>query len=271
MTTFYIQKFKNDGSKERLIYTIQEMGYELFVEEYIPFVENNLSFLPIDKPVVFHGGIDCALNVRYRKLPFRPFAWFDPDVLKCSHYYSHWNPYLTQQVYGFYPLGTLKDKKEWIYDVYGEEDRIFIRPDSNDKLFVGQVVAKDRLEGFLNFIWVTEDMGTTLALVSRPEALLSEYRLIMHGGKVVTGSRYMDRGVLDTEAGFPDQVAQFAELVCKTWTPHPIFVLDLATTENGVKVVECGSINCAGYYAADLRKIVKAMADQSDVDFSEKT
>lgn len=34
------------------------------------------------------------------------------------------------------------------------------------------------------------------------------------------------------------------------------FVMDIAQTENGYKIVECGCINSAGFYDADLQKLI---------------
>lgn len=33
------------------------------------------------------------------------------------------------------------------------------------------------------------------------------------------------------------------------------FVMDIADTEKGFKIIECGCINCAGFYAADMQKL----------------
>ena len=34
------------------------------------------------------------------------------------------------------------------------------------------------------------------------------------------------------------------------------FVMDIALTNEGYKIVECGCINCAGFYDANLQKLV---------------
>jgi hypothetical protein len=79
----------------------------------------------------------------------------------------------------------------------------------------------------------------------------------------------MDR-VLDVRPEFPDEAAALAEEACKIWTPHPILVVDVGLTHDGYKIVECGSVNCAGYYGCDLHKLVKAMSEIACREFDLK-
>jgi hypothetical protein len=39
------------------------------------------------------------------------------------------------------------------------------------------------------------------------------------------------------------------------------FVIDVCLTKNGWKIVECGSVSCAGFYDADMQKIIFALED----------
>lgn len=272
MPVWYIQEYnQRDGTTQRLILTVKEMGYRLHVDKYIPFDDqHDLSFLPTTEPVVFHGAISCVRSVQDRKLNLRPFAWFDFNALRCQSYYAHWGPWLAQRIYGFYPLGVLRDKADWLFEVFGRPKReggesyIFLRPDANDKTFTGEIVSQTRFDSWINWTWVDDNLADLLVVVSQPERLGREWRLFVQDGKVITGSRYMDRGVLDLEPEYPDGAVQVAEAACKVWTPHPIFCMDMAETDDGYRILECGSINCAGYYAADLRVIVRAISDSAD-------
>ena len=40
------------------------------------------------------------------------------------------------------------------------------------------------------------------------------------------------------------------------------FVMDLALTENGWKIIECGCINCAGFYEADMQTLLMAIEEK---------
>jgi hypothetical protein len=266
---------KTKSLQNELLYAIQELGHQLKLIEYVPFSEIDPN-LPENEPIVFQGAISWALNHFKNKLPIKPFVWFDPDKLSCKCYYAHWHPFIVQKIFGFYPLGMLRSKQDWLFDVYGHpkynerELQIFIRPDTNDKLFSGEIVAKGRFDSWLNWVWIEENLAESLVIVSRPETLLKEYRLIVCDNKVITGSRYMVNGTLDTDVYFPDEAARITEEACKAWTPHPIFVMDVAETPEGFFIVECGSINCAGFYKADMRIIVKAMSEMAERCFYDK-
>ena len=39
------------------------------------------------------------------------------------------------------------------------------------------------------------------------------------------------------------------------------FVIDICLVDNEWKIVECGCINCAGFYKADLQKLLMSLED----------
>ena len=53
-------------------------------------------------------------------------------------------------------------------------------------------------------------------------------------------------------SSLPDQAAE-------RWRPAEAFVLDVCDTPDGIKVVEINTINSAGFYAADVQKLVFAL------------
>ncbi len=45
-----------------------------------------------------------------------------------------------------------------------------------------------------------------------------------------------------------DSLSKFVYDRIATFTPHDIFVIDIAETPNGWKVLECGCVNGTGFY-----------------------
>jgi hypothetical protein len=45
------------------------------------------------------------------------------------------------------------------------------------------------------------------------------------------------------------------------WAPLDCFVLDVADTPLGLKVIEVNCINASGYYEADMNKLVMALEE----------
>lgn len=239
---------------------------ELHCEKYIRYGEMNWDFLPKDKPVLVHGSIGLIKDILRKGKDLYPCIWCDFEILSCHSYYSYWGEYLLQRKYAFYPLAEIVRLKDYLY---GDDDDLFIRPDANNKEFTGEVIKKKEFDIWWKKINYDNTPPTTMCIVAKPEKILAEYRLIMAKGKVVIGSKYRNNNIICYDAYYPKEIEGFAEEVCKKWQPHPIFCLDLAETPDGCKVVECGSVNCAGYYSADLRKIVQAMSDLAEEEYNE--
>lgn len=256
---FYIQITRSPSyltfadSKSQLIYAAQELGCDVHVEQYKFFESADMDFsdIPTDRPVIFCGGIQVALEFQKRNLNIKPFCWFDEPALRCQSYYGKWGKYLLQQVYGFYPLSEIRRMKDWIWEIYSLDGKVFIRPDSNDKVFTAEVVKYD--------LFNSDESKDLLCVVSRPEKIWAEYRFVISKGKVVTGSQYKDGCAVIEDDYYPQEAVVLAEQIANEWSPHPIYCLDVAETPNGFKVIECGSVNCAGLYKCDVHKVVKAM------------
>lgn len=260
---WYIQHRENDYdiSTQNTILTIKELGMDVYCEKYIPFGGMQYDFLPTDRPVIFIGSITVVRNGLEQGDKFYPCAWCDWKLLTCQSYYTHWGPFLLQQHYGFYPLNEIKRQKDHLFDIFGKDDKLFIRPDANNKEFTGDVVWKGKFDLWWQSVTFTEPPLDILCVVGRPEIINAEYRLIVADGKVIAGSQYRKEGVIEYKEGFPLEMVEFVEEVVKVWSPHPIFCLDVAETPEGFRVVECGSVNCAGYYHSDLRAIIKSMTE----------
>lgn len=242
MKPFWYIQIRNDrdAAAQRLAYAVQEQGHEVLLERYIPFNdEHDLTGLPSDRTVVFQGAISCARSVQNRNLPLHPFAWFDFDQLSAHSYYGRWGKWLINERYMMMPLGDLPRIKEFLYSTFGA-DAVFIRPDSNDKIFTGQVVEKDSFNGWMNWAYTEGEIPDALALIAPPVEIEAEWRLVVWNGRVVTGSRYKVYDHLDVEAGYPHEAAVVAMVASQKWMPHPIFVMDVGKTTKGYGIVECG-------------------------------
>lgn len=146
---------------------------------------------------------------------------------------------------------------------------MFIKPDTNDKSFIGGVVKKELFD-----VWAKSSNRyglvdqTQLCVVSTPVEIYQEWRLFVANKKVVAGSLYSHKGMLCQEPYYPDEVKTFAEKMAQIWEPHPIYVMDIAETQEGLKLCEIGSANCAGFYKAEIKPIIEAMAKIASMEVS---
>ena len=60
-------------------------------------------------------------------------------------------------------------------------------------------------------------------------------------------------GTIDEEA------IEFCKRMIDIFQLAKAFIIDVALTDNGCKIVECGCINCAGFYNADIQKLLIAL------------
>ncbi len=158
-------------------------------------------------------------------------------------------------------------------DVRIETDK-FIRPVEDSKVFSGRVYKPEEWADFhagaLKALDVdggvpgfTLDVNTPV-IVSAPVEIFTETRFFVVDGKVVTHGRYKRGnrvvGHIVNDPADP-HVIEHAQRVADFWQPQPAFVVDIAETPEGLKIVEYNSLTCAGFYGADVQALVMALED----------
>ncbi len=163
----------------------------------------------------------------------------------------------------------------------GEER--FIRPTNDSKYFPGKLMEGDNFAHWQKQVCeLGADDGSLLSgdteiQVARPKKIFAEYRCWVVDDEIVTISMYKlgQRVIYENfDGGRGRLVKQFAERVLRAkdnkeamillptlygWKPARAFCLDVCETEDGWKVVEIGSINACGFYAANMTSLVMAL------------
>lgn len=272
--------FEEDDVCQNLVDIVKSKGCEVREIRYYGFdsdIEgvNDLE----DKCVVAMSSLNACKRAK-RKHRWYPGYWCDFSRLSCQSYYSHWFEYILNWDGEFVPWQIIKIKIENLYmqygDKYGEDGTIFIRPDTNDKLFSGELVVKKQFDNFALMIdnYLGED-ESPLCVVALPKKIFREWRFYVSEGKIITGSLYKENDKIKYERSWPQEAAELVEKATEKWMPHPICCIDIAEIENHRNgnveyyIIECGSINCAGMYAADLDKIVDEMNRLAIADWKE--
>lgn len=143
----------------------------------------------------------------------------------------------------------------------------FIRPTEDTKAFTGTVMD-----------WIEFDEWRTRVLELRPEdgATMSgetwvsvaptkeihrEYRLWVIKQRVVTASLYKIGHRKTYAPNVDERVIAFGEEAAQEWSPADAYCLDIADTPEGLRIIEVNNLNSAGFYAADMNKLVMAIED----------
>lgn len=264
-----------EGHPEAMYKLALDQGLDAVMVGYIPFGSRELvlknpgeqhskigiDMFEKDDCVVVYGSINLV-NMLYSLSPWTPTAWFNLENLSCHNYYPRWGRYLLQREYAFIPFGELPSMSDFLYRKIGEGGCIFVRPDRNTKSFNGRVVAQ---EDFLK--WYDTEVGFndpdpgSMVVVAKPVNLDGEWRFVVGDGHVISSSSYRISGKLDYKASVPSGATLLAETVAQDhWQPDEIYVVDICMTNLAeFKVVEIGSVNCAGLYGCDVGKVMDAM------------
>jgi hypothetical protein len=253
----------DSANSQKMVYLLEEAGTTVYCNKYVPFGAMEYDFIDKNLPIVLYGHIGVIKDVQRRNIQgLTPFAWCDFDELRCTNYLAFWGKYSVHQRYAFYPLAEIFRNQDFIFDTFGQSDTIFIRPDDNMKTFTGTLVSKERLYSWCGHCINYEAGPNCPCLVSKPVTISSEWRFVIHEGKVVTGSQYKSRNYIDIQSTFPDKAAATAEEIansCGSWEPEPIYVIDIGYSEGEYKLIEIGSVNVAGLYACDLKKVINTI------------
>lgn len=243
--------FKEAGHV-KLIESIERFGLDYEIVKVRPFIEE-VEFKTKRKDVFVFGGLKLA---RLSK----DFGWVPGAVVTENHDYEVYSKYYCENLLNYDSrVVRFDDDFEW------ECDQQFIRPCLDSKVFTGKVFNKEDWPEFKRLMLTPGNVTTltrdTLIQVAVPKRLTQEVRCWVVNGKIVTQSLYRRGCFLVYDNRVDDDALVFAQKMVDTFQLANTFVIDVCLTENGWKIIECGSTSCAGFYDADMQKVVMALEE----------
>ena len=204
-----------------------------------------------NEPVFACGSYSLALASK--KMGLAPGAFVSPDLNLISCLKNWGNEMLNSLA----QIGTIAELVP-TYDVF------FARPVLDTKSFSGTVFKKDDYIEWVGKLWNLGESTlplTTEVLLCPIKEIWAEYRFFVVDGKVVTGSLYKRGNTVLYDSFVPPEVFSYAQQMVNLWQPDLCFVLDVADTPLGYKIIEVNNINSAGFYAVDMFKLVVAIEE----------
>ena len=177
------------------------------------------------------------------------------DNLDYELYIKHYQKHLLNYEAVIGTLGQIE--KQW--------EQFFVRPVTDLKSFSGQVMTWEQLlQMRANVAKVDQEPDATLRLsdkivMSPLKQIFAKYRFIVVDGKVITGSRYKLGNQVLYSSQVDEYIVDYAQQRVNDWQPNRAFVIDIADTDQGLKVIELNALNSAGYYACDIEKYIIAV------------
>lgn len=190
------------------------------------------------------------------------------------------------QKYGWYPGSQMNDNHDFMvykdyykehllnYDSkiikFGDKDFFnkeifFARPTKDTKVFSGKEFDMESWRTMRENL-LTNGHSTVLyydteVQISPIKRIQKEFRFWIVKGKIITASQYKlgNRVVLDDN--IDKEAYTFCEKMINLFQLNEAFVMDLCLVNNEYKIVECGCINCAGFYKANMQKLLMALEE----------
>lgn len=251
-----IDTVKNKNIPYRLVKSIPFTDYIVDMETDINTInEKNVPDLIVDnnQKMVTMGSYTLARTAKKRG--WTPGAFIN-DNFEFSKWLSGWGKENMLNAEAI--EAKIKDiviPEEWI--------TLFARPCEDTKFFSGTVFERDNLKFWLNEVMKGTDKESlnaeTRIIIAPIKKILAEYRLFVVDSNIVTGSMYKVRDQVIYGEHVDPLALSFAESMISKWEPDRAYVLDIAITDEGPKIIEVNNINSSGFYLCDMDKIVDAI------------
>ena len=139
-------------------------------------------------------------------------------------------------------------------------DPFFARPTKDTKVFTGAVFDMGTWEEMRDRK-LTDGHSTILdkdteIQISSVKNIQQEIRFWIVKGEIVTASQYKlgKRACCDSNVDIA--AYDYCKEMIKLFQLNDAFVMDVCMVDYEYKIVECGCINCAGFYHSDLQKLI---------------
>ncbi len=169
-----------------------------------------------------------------------------------------------QNIYKDYKLPLLNSQAEYhlCSDILDTKfnSKMFIKPSRDLKFFNGGVMQENiTIKEHIKSGYYKKGFEDEIIVISPIVNIYAEYRFFIIEDKVITGSLYKRGSKVEYSSLVPEYMLSKAKELAKEYKPADIFVMDLAETDNGIKIVEYNCWNCSGLYHADVPKLINAV------------
>lgn len=221
------------------------------------------DYEPKDKNNVFAFGALKLARIAALK------DWHPASLMNSNHDYEVYSKHYKDNLLNYDSVVTTigATTGEYGYDYWKKDQYKFVRPTQDTKSFTGKVFTRNQwletVEHNLHNFRSEQFNENTPIQISTPKNIYKEIRFWVVGGKIITGSVYQDGGKHVLSDVYEESAVEFAQSMVDLFQLADAFVIDVCLTDdNQWKIVECGCINCAGFYKSDLQKTIIALENK---------
>lgn len=204
----------------------------------------------------------CWGSVSLSKIA-KNYGWNPGSMLNANHDYEVYSQYYKENMLNWdgIVMNVSDPLPEWA-------EFFFARPAKDSKVFSGELFSRDSWNDWVSRALISQQdisgkrqlKPETRVQIAPLKPIEQEIRCWVVGGKVVTASRYK-LGARVTYQNYDDEtyVIDFAQKMVDLYQPAEAFVIDICLSNDQLKVVEINCINCAGFYHANMNKLMEAV------------
>ena len=246
----------------QLATTLDRMGEPYSLHKVVPFV-GELSpepQIPDPQQVILIGSYALWRYAEKHDL--------HPGVFRIAPYLHEppWKPHLLNGIAETLTLADIPDRL-----APEPPDRAwFWRPVDDSKAIAGKVQSTaDILETAQKVLALDPadipegNLRHDVALMLCPPARIQkEWRVWIVRGEVITWSLYREGARVVYRPEIDEDAKDFVQWLATANSGYsPAYVMDICRTEAGLHLLETNCLNAAGFYAADLQRLVAALLD----------
>lgn len=254
--------------RDDLVNAIQTQGHtaKLIYAPSPPFRWDDVGVsyrdtFPKEHCVVSHGDIELVSKIHSEKR-WRPGAFATINSYFCSSYVNYFGTYWLNQDYTMLPFGDLKRQKQFLFDTFGVDGQIFVRPDSPLKLFTGQTASSKSFDADIEYMGFYEFPNESIVVISSPKKIVREWRFVVANKIVVAGCLYCENGEFGPRPEIDTDAQSLAsQIAMNPYSPDPVWIVDICETADGkYHLLEIGCFSFADLYACSKSDIVNAVS-----------
>ncbi len=250
------ENIANEQGHDDLINALERREIPFSIHKTVPFEGTLIPEPDTDTPNAICMGTYSMIKTA------RKYGWY-PGVfdIKSVHFLNqldHWGSLMLNhdaQVCRFSEIPVDKLPR-------------FIRPIEDSKIFNGQIIDVDNYlpwrDSILRHVRTSngdplDQLGETFVQVCEPRQIDVEYRFWIVDYGIATASSYRRNGRAWFSADIDSEAYNFVDHILNRWVPHETFVLDVGRRGDDWFIIEPNTLNCCGFYKADLGKLVDAL------------
>lgn len=235
---------------DNLIIALERFNFDYEIVDLLPFVED-FEFKTDRKDVFPFGAVKMSRISR-------KYGWYPGSQLNENHDYLVYSKYYKDNL-----LNYDSEIINFGNNDFFHKELFFARPTEDTKVFTGRVFDMGQWEEFREN-QLTNGHSTLLnentkIQISSVKKIQNEIRFWIVKGQIATASQYQLGGRYCLNSVVDQSAYDFVNKMTKLFELNETFTMDVCLVNDKYKIVECGCTNSAGFYRADMQKLLMSL------------